>query len=85
MKTNHEREERLREIAERMCECMDECSCGGGSNYSEDENLVTMNQGQEENERDFMQRNQEAESGEFVDGKVVKPKSKRRKVKSKME
>ena len=65
--------------AEGMCECMDECSCGGGSNYSEDENLVTMNQGQEENERDFMQRNQEAESGEFVDGKevviVAKPKS----------
>ena len=65
--------------AEGMCECMDECSCGGGSNYSEDENLVTMDQGQEENERDFMQRNQEAESGEFVDGKevviVAKPKS----------
>ena len=65
--------------AEGMCECMDECSCGGGSNYSEDESLVTMDQGQEENERDFMQRNQEAESGEFVDGKevviVAKPKS----------
>jgi hypothetical protein len=65
--------------AEGMCECMDECSCGGGSNYSEDENLVTMDQGQEENERDFMQRNQDAESGEFVDGKevviVAKPKS----------
>jgi hypothetical protein len=65
--------------AEGMCECMDECSCGGGSNYSEDDNLVTMDQGQEENERDFIQRNQDAESGEFVDGKeviiVAKPKS----------
>jgi hypothetical protein len=65
--------------AEGMCECMDECSCGGGSNYSEDDNLVTMDQGQKENERDFIQRNQDAESGEFVDGKeviiVAKPKS----------
>ena len=38
-----------------------------------------MDQGQEDNEREFMQRNQDAESGEFVDGKeviiVAKPKS----------
>ena len=30
-----------------------------------------MEQGQEENEQDFMQRNQEVETGEFVDGKEV--------------
>ena len=64
--------------AEGLCECLEECTCGGGSSY-EDDNLITMDQGQEENERDFMQRNQNAEEGEFVDGKevviVAKPKS----------
>jgi hypothetical protein len=64
--------------AEGMCECMNECSCGASDSY-EDNNLVTMDQGQEENERDFMQRNQNAEAGEFIDGKevviVAKPKS----------
>ena len=64
--------------AEGMCECMNECTCGSSDSY-EDDNLVTMDQGQEENERDFIQRNQDAESGEFVDGKeviiVAKPKS----------
>ena len=64
--------------AEGMCECMEECTCGCGDSY-EDDNLVTMDQGQEDNEREFMQRNQDAESGEFVDGKeviiVAKPKS----------
>jgi hypothetical protein len=63
---------------EGLCECMNECTCGASDSY-EDDNLVTMEQGQEENERDFMQRNQDAESGEFVDGKevviVAKPKS----------
>lgn len=56
--------------AEGMCECMNECTCGSSDSY-EDDNLVTMGQGQEENERDFIQRNQDAESGEFVDGKKV--------------
>lgn len=64
--------------AEGMCECMNECTCGASDSY-EDDNFVTMDQGQEENERDFMQRNQNAEAGEFVDGKevviVAKPKS----------
>ena len=64
--------------AEGMCECMNECTCGSSDSY-EDDNLVTMGQGQEENERDFIQRNQDAESGEFIDGKeviiVAKPKS----------
>jgi hypothetical protein len=64
--------------AEGMCECMNECTCGASDSY-EDDNLVTMDQGQEENEREFMQRNQNAEAGEFVDGKevviVAKPKS----------
>jgi len=64
--------------AEGMCECMEECSCGCGDSYGED-TLTTMDLGQEENEREFMQRNQDAESGEFVDGKevviVAKPKS----------
>ena len=64
--------------AEGMCECMGECSCGCGDSY-EDDDFVTMDQGQEENEKEFMQRNQDAESGEFVDGKeviiVAKPKS----------
>lgn len=62
--------------AESMCECMNECTCG--DSYEDDE-FLTMDQGQEENEREFMQRNQDAESGEFVDGKeviiVAKPKS----------
>jgi len=56
--------------AEGMCECMNECTCGSSDSY-EDDNLVTMDQGQEQNERDFIQRNQDAESGEFVDGKEV--------------
>lgn len=64
--------------AESMCECMNECTCGASDSY-EDDNLITMDQGQEENEREFMQRNQNAEAGEFVDGKevviVAKPKS----------
>lgn len=64
--------------AEGMCECMNECTCGASDSY-EGDNLVTMDQGQEENEREFMQRNQNAEAGEFVDGKevvvVAKPKS----------
>jgi hypothetical protein len=64
--------------AEGLCECLEECSCGASDSY-EDDNLMTMDQGQEENERDFMQRNQNAEAGEFIDGKevviVAKPKS----------
>jgi len=64
--------------AEGLCECMNECTCGASDSY-EDDNLVAMDQGQEENERDFMKRNQEAENGEFVDGKevviVAKPQS----------
>jgi hypothetical protein len=64
--------------AEGLCECLEECSCGASDSY-EDDNLMTMYQGQEENERDFMQRNQNAEAGEFIDGKevviVAKPKS----------
>jgi len=63
--------------SEGMCECMGECACGD-ENY-EDNNLVAMDQGQEEIERDFVQRNQDAEAGEFIDGKevviVAKPKS----------
>lgn len=62
--------------AENMCECLEECSCG--DSYMDDE-FVTMDQGQEENEKEFVQRNQNVESGEFIDGKevviVTKPKS----------
>lgn len=56
--------------AESLCECMGECTCGCGDSVS-DEEYVTMDQGQEENEQDFMQRNQDAEAGEMVDGKEV--------------
>lgn len=55
--------------AENLCECMGECSCGCQDESEED--YVTMDQGQEENEQEFMQRNQDAEAGEFVDGKEV--------------
>jgi hypothetical protein len=49
-----------------------ECDCGCGcQDSSSDEDYVTMDQGQEENEQDFMQRNQEIESGESIDGKEV--------------
>ena len=49
-----------------------ECGCGCGcQNDVSDENYVTMEQGEEENEAEFMQRNQDVESGEFVDGKEV--------------
>lgn len=56
--------------AESLCECMGECTCGCGDAAS-DEEYITMDQGQEENEQEFMQRNQDAESGEMIDGKEV--------------
>lgn len=53
--------------AENLCECSGECSC----TCHDDDDKVTMDQGQNETEREFMQRNQDAEIGEFVDGKEV--------------
>jgi len=49
------------------CGCNGNCGCGNNN----EEEYVTMGQGQEENEQDFMQRNQDAESGEMIDGKEV--------------
>jgi len=42
------------------------CGCG-----AEDLGQVSMEQGQEENEREFMQRNSDAEAGGEVDGREV--------------
>jgi hypothetical protein len=53
-------------IVECSCGCNGTCGCG-----NQEEEYVTMNQGQEENEQEFMQRNQDAESGEMIDGKEV--------------
>jgi hypothetical protein len=50
----------------RNAENLNECGCG-----AEDPHQVTMNQGEEEIEKDFMQRNTDAEVGGEVDGRVV--------------
>jgi ribosomal protein S17E len=56
--------------AENIVECS--CGCNGSCGCSnQEEEYVTMDQGQEENEQEFMQRNQDAESGEMIDGKEV--------------
>ena len=54
--------------AENLCECGCDCTC---QKDVSDNHIETMDQAQAENERDFMARNQDAESGEFIDGKEV--------------
>lgn len=63
-------EEVISEELLKECGHMEECSCGCNMDV-EDVHGVSMEQGQEENEKEFMQRNDGAEEGDFVDGKEV--------------
>jgi len=47
-------------------ENLHECGCD-----VDDSHMVTMAQGEEENEKEFMQRNMDAENGEMEDGRMV--------------
>ena len=61
----------------KKAENINECSCE--DNYEDEDTFVSMEDGQEENERNFFERNQDVEDGGFVDGReviiIAKPKS----------
>lgn len=63
-------EEVVSEELLKECGHMEECACGCDAGV-EDMHDVSMEQGQEENEKEFMQRNDGAEAGDMIDGREV--------------